>query len=336
MEALAIVDTLLATYDSEDISQHSVACTAKPEKIDGEARTAGGAPPPIPPPLPPQLTLPPSTSSNLPSPSSLSPDLTTPPSISPDLPFSPSLSPDQTAPPPIPTPSLYPDLTSPPSISLDHTASHSTSSQLNSSEAEREPPSPAVGVAATVRVTEASEGDNQSRSHPAVPVTDRQTQKRQQKKKKKKTAVSAPSEQTQQSHQGVLQPRQQQQISKCDHCGRQGHTSDQCLRKVCDHCQGRFHSSVNCRVKIAQQRQQELVQAVRQSGQDALAALKSVAWQLQQPPIYQRQSGPPLVAPYGPPVPQSAWPFTFTAPVYAPQYGIPPQHPPATTQQWQQ
>lgn len=41
VEALSIVDTLLATYSSEDKQQRSVACTAKPHKLERETVSTG-------------------------------------------------------------------------------------------------------------------------------------------------------------------------------------------------------------------------------------------------------------------------------------------------------
>ena len=94
----------------------------------------------------------------------------------------------------------------------------------------------------------------------------------------------------------VAQPRQKR--NKCLQCNRWGHSVDQCQVLFCEYCQGRYHSSQNCRVKLADQRQQELVQAVRQSSQETLIALRGVAWQLQHPPHPPEVSWAPT---HGPP-----------------------------------
>ena len=126
-------------------------------------------------------------------------------------------------------------------------------------------------------------------------------------------------------HLEVSSPRQQQ--DRCHQCRRHGHTQDQCPRKVCDYCNGRSHSSQNCRVRIADERQQELVQAVRQANQETLSALRNVSWQLQQPSS-QRRMEHTLVPPQRPPVPSSPWHFTPHPLPY--QYEAAPRYFPAT------
>ena len=114
-----------------------------------------------------------------------------------------------------------------------------------------------------------------------------------------------------------LQPRLEtnlrRQQTKCPKCKRFGHTRDMCPREAsCDYCQGRFHSSSTSRTKLADQRQQELVQAVRQSGQETLLALKSLASHLHQP-LSGQAPRPTLAAPPGLPVPQAPWPVPLPA-----------------------
>lgn len=156
---------------------------------------------------------------------------------------------------------------------------------------------------------------------------------RQHVKRKKKPAVRRQSSQSgQQPRQETTGPRLQQ--DRCFHCRRQGHTQDQCPRKPCDYCQGRYHSSQQCRVKIADDRQRELVQAVRQSSQETLIALRGVAWQLQQPAAQQRV-GPILVPPTGTPVPRSSWPLNLN-PQPAYQHGATQQHFPTMLHAYQQ
>ena len=68
VEALAIVDTLLATYDNEETQQRSIACTAKPQKIDSETEASDDTPLSTHPPPPSQDSSPSLSSSPSPSP----------------------------------------------------------------------------------------------------------------------------------------------------------------------------------------------------------------------------------------------------------------------------
>ena len=75
VEALDVVDTLLATHASEDIVQKTVACTAREDKIDAatvpteqESRENSSLPPPQPPNTPQPPDTPPPPSSRSPSP----------------------------------------------------------------------------------------------------------------------------------------------------------------------------------------------------------------------------------------------------------------------------
>ncbi|XP_045126549.1 arginine/serine-rich protein PNISR-like [Portunus trituberculatus] len=88
-------------------------------------------------------------------------------------------------------------------------------------------------------------------------------QRRQPRKKRRPATRGTTPQSGQQPRQEAIGPRLQQ--ARCPHCRRHGHTQEQCPRKVCDYCQGRSHSSLYCRVKIADERQKELVQAVRQT-----------------------------------------------------------------------
>ena len=156
-------------------------------------------------------------------------------------------------------------------------------------------------------------------------------QRRLPKKKKRPASRGNTSQPGHQPRQEAVGPRLQQ--ARCPHCRRHGHTQEQCPRKTCDYCQGRSHSSLHCRVRIADERQKELVQAVRQTSQETLLALRGVAWQLQQPAAQQRV-GPTLVAPPGPLASRSAWPLT-QHPAPAIQYGAAPQHFPAMLHSYQ-
>ena len=136
-------------------------------------------------------------------------------------------------------------------------------------------------------------------------------------------------------------PRQEasstrQQQTRCLQCWRHGHTQDQCPRKPCEYCQGRYHSSQNCRVRIADEKQQELAQAVRQTSQDTISLLRGVAWQLQQPNAQQRVGplGRPLVPPQGLPAHQYPWQLP-PHPAFAFQHGAPQQHFPAMLHAYQ-
>ncbi|MPC75434.1 hypothetical protein E2C01_069821 [Portunus trituberculatus] len=120
-----------------------------------------------------------------------------------------------------------------------------------------------------------------------------------------------------------LHSRQQHQARKCPQCKRWAHTRDQCPRKGCDYCHGRLHSSQNCKTRLADQRQQELVLAVRESNQETLNALKTVAWQLQQPHSHTARTAGPALA-QGTPIPQHPW--FFSPPPHAFHYGAAPQH----------
>ena len=64
--------------------------------------------------------------------------------------------------------------------------------------------------------------------------------------------------------------------NKCIECHRQGHTSEKCPKFMyCDYCNRRYHTTQNCRERIADQRQQELVNAVKQNTQETLAAVRT-------------------------------------------------------------
>ena len=119
-------------------------------------------------------------------------------------------------------------------------------------------------------------------------------------------------------------PRQQQRARKCTKCRRWGHTRENCTSKVCDYCQGRFHSSQNCKTKIADTRQQELVQAVKDSNEKTLNALKT--WQMQQqqhPTSHLGNSGGLVLAP--PPGFPPQYPGWYAPhPTQAFQYGAAP------------
>lgn len=83
---------------------------------------------------------------------------------------------------------------------------------------------------------------------------------------------------------------QEQQV-KCSNCHRTGHSQDQCPRHVvCEYCQGRSHSAQNCRERLADQRQQELIQAIRKSSQEAFTASRGAVWHL--PPTGQQGWAP--------------------------------------------
>ena len=190
MEALSVVDTLLATRVTEDFQQRSIACTARPHSIDRAAELVA-------------------LRENEPTPGVLA-----------------------DAPPPPPSANTTPS----------------------------PPPQPdAESIEEQQRVVGR---DNQSQQ------TVQNSRPRQPPRSNR--PVERTAERRQESHQESAQPRprqrqrQQQQQPRCTQCKRRGHTRSQCTRKsVCDYCNGRFHSSENCKVKRADQRQQELVLAVR-------------------------------------------------------------------------
>ena len=63
---------------------------------------------------------------------------------------------------------------------------------------------------------------------------------------------------------------------RCSECHRQGHSSDQCLRRLhCDYSNRKFHTAQTCRERIANKRQQDLIKAVQTSTQETLAAVRS-------------------------------------------------------------
>ncbi|XP_045131593.1 swi5-dependent recombination DNA repair protein 1 homolog [Portunus trituberculatus] len=377
VEAVSIVDTLLATLASEGLVQQTVACTARPHKIvseTGETVTVGSgecdsfSSPSLTSPLSssPNTPVPLSTIPNplTPNTSVLLPTLSSPPTHSsppntsvplptlptPPTPFSPpntSVS-SSTIPTP-PTPSSPPKTSIPllpsssaqlnppssstpptPPTSLDIAAlPHPTPSSNNTLPPNSQtplpnPPQPPHTPEPPVPPYPAStlqQGVPQTRGE--YPATTQSSsagrQHRPKRKKRRNTATGRNSDSSessserrqQQSRQEVIQARQQQ--TKCPQCKRQGHTRDQCPRQVCDYCQGRHHSSATCRIRIADVRQQELVQAVRQSGQETLVALRSVAWQL---PLL-RHTRAPLTAPHSSSPPQ--WPAA--APAFPAHYG---------------
>lgn len=157
------------------------------------------------------------------------------------------------------------------------------------------------------------------------------SEQRRQPKKKKKTAnirnTASGGEATQASQQpsrGATLPGQQQQQVRCLQCRRHGHSQAQCPRKTCDYCQGRFHSSLNCRVRIADERQQQLVETVRQTSQETLSALRGVAFQLQHPAAQQRVA-PTIVTPTSLPSGRSPWTLPQHPQPLAFQYAAVPQ-----------
>ena len=278
VEALSVVDTLLATRATEDFQQRTVACTARPQSIDRAAEldapreedehTPGGqvvAPPPPPP-------------SDSTTPSS-SPQASSPPTST------------DTSPPPQPAAESSEE-----QQRVEGRDSHPQQAPQNSRPRQRSRrQKPARETVAELRHDTQQEG-----SQPR-----RQPQPRQQQQ----------------------QQQQQQQSRKCQQCKRWGHTRSQCTRNlVCDYCNGRFHSSETCKVRSADQRQQELVQAVRETNQETLLALKSVTWQLQQPhPHLVRSVGPGLSGPHGTSAPQY-YPWPLTPPAHALHHGVAPHH----------
>ena len=149
-------------------------------------------------------------------------------------------------------------------------------------------------------------------------------QPRRPKKKKKKTLTRRnPDEREPDAHdrlqawQETTHPRQQQ--TPCSVCNKLGHTQDQCWKRGCDYCQGKFHTSKNCREKLAYERQQELVQEVQAVRQETLTALKSFAWQLQQPFPQHRLPAPSLLTLNGLSTSQPLWPYA--PPNFNRQYG---------------
>lgn len=63
---------------------------------------------------------------------------------------------------------------------------------------------------------------------------------------------------------------------RCSECNRQGHSLDQCPRRLhCDYCGRKYHTAQNCRERIADQRQQDLINAVQQSTQETLKAVQN-------------------------------------------------------------
>lgn len=255
VEALAVVDTLLATHASEDIQQRTVACTARADRIDAAAE-----------PIEQEHR----ENSILP-----------PPSNTPQ--------PPNTPPPP----------------------SHSQSPRRGSNSAEDR-----RGHTVTI---EESVGKRKHSSQQFTQSNNTQPHRTKRKEKPRKQTCHKVTPQQATPHPG------QQQASRCELCKRSGHTRDQCLKQGCDYCHGRSHSSQNCRIKIADQRQQELVDAVRQSNQETLTALKTVTCQLQQPASYHRVAGPILTAPRGAPV--NLYPWAFSPPTPAYHYGPMPQLP---------
>lgn len=158
----------------------------------------------------------------------------------------------------------------------------------------------------------------QHHQHQASQDTDRRS------RRPKRWTRTSPAADTHQA--ASIQPPAKKQLrqkrNKCLQCNRWGHSQDQCQVQLCSYCQGRFHSSQNCRAKIADQRQQELVHAVRQSSQETLLALRGVVWQLNPPANHLGLGGSPLAAPYGTPHPQPLWPVTSQG--HAVRYRAPP------------
>ena len=61
----------------------------------------------------------------------------------------------------------------------------------------------------------------------------------------------------------------------CAECRRPGHSANECRKLMnCNYCHKRYHTAENCREKIADQRQQDLINAVRHSTQETLAAVR--------------------------------------------------------------
>lgn len=212
-----------------------------------------------------------------------------------------------------------PNTSSPPPSS---SPSHPASSQSTLAETE----TTTRGDTATYTANDESEAARQQSSQQGTQRGGRQ--RRQPRRNRGPAPRETPPHQR--SQQQVSSSRQQQ--DRCQQCRRHGHTQDQCPRKACEYCQGRFHSSQNCRVKIADERQQELIQAVRQANQETLSALRGVTWNLRHPPAQQRVE-PTLVAPPGQPVPRSPWPLTPHPLPF--QYGAAPRHFPATLHAYQ-
>ena len=67
--------------------------------------------------------------------------------------------------------------------------------------------------------------------------------------------------------------------TRCAVCHRQGHSGNDCPRhKVCEYCKGRYHTAQSCRHRLADQRQQELIQAVKQTTQESYTAAQRAQW----------------------------------------------------------
>ena len=146
------------------------------------------------------------------------------------------------------------------------------------------------------------EGETDRQHSPQQGTQGASGKRRRPRRKKRATPRVETTQSRQETRREVTSARQQQ--ARCLQCRRHGHTQDQCTRKACDYCQGRFHTSLNCRVKIADERQQELVQAVRQTSQDTLSALRGVAWQLHQPFTAESGTNPVTPPPTTPPHPR--------------------------------
>lgn len=321
VEAISIVDTILATHASEDLQQRSVACSARPHKILSEVVST--------------------VSADTPENTSLSPPPTnTPRSSSPDPAPEAAEGQGQGGSPP----------KRPPPPSSHHSSLESAEER---GEALSFTPLPSSHHPALV----SSEGRGQalsvalptSFSQPGQPTPptggirretrtsgnssteDRQTGGHQRPLKRKKrpaTRQNALSE-----REAAPLPRQgleQHYQSRRPQSSSPRHTPEQRHKKVCEYCRGRFHSALDCRARAADERQQELVQAVKQSGQETLLALRNVAWQLQQPASRQRLAEPRPVTPIVPPASRFPWPLAPHP--YGFQYGAAPQYYPAMSQ----
>lgn len=310
VEALAVVDTLIATHASEHTQQRSVACSAKPHKITAETGTTtvnnedtAGVSTSRQPPTSPVTgnggetdsgsnDQPPSSSTT----GTNTRDVTSEDPTPPTPPSSHQVTPSpQTSPPPPPQSSPLPRRVPPTSSSL----------QQPHPAAEQGPRPPAA--------TEGAEGTGQRH------LQQKSRKNRKKKSPKRHLAGGTDGRERTPPTPGVPQPGIRSQLHPTQ-------TKKHGAPRACDYCQGRFHSSLNCRVKLADQRQQELVQAVRQSSQETLSALRSVAWQAQQPASQHRLAGLPPVVPYNSTFFPSPWPFQLpTQHANLPQYQH--QHP---------
>lgn len=275
VEALSIVDTLLAVQTSEDIRQRSVSCTAKPHRLGGEV---------VPNAAQEESEVNRSTPGERPTPPS------PPPGTSPPISAAPSPLPQPAGPAP--------------------------------ESAEERERSPISGGDTANGSTEERETEVQHHHQQASRDVNRRPRR---PKRKTRTPPAADTHQAA-TTQPLAKTQPRQKRNKCLQCNRWGHSQDQCQVTFCNYCQGRFHSSQNCRAKIADQRQQELVHAVRQSSQETLLALRGAVWQLQHPATHLGSGGPLVTGPHGTPHPQPLWPVTSQG--HAVRYGAPP-HPQA-------